>query len=160
MCCFYITGAWDTLRSVYSVVYICLYMRRQINKNLFVMLAFGKHTRCSYVNSSNRSSCGFDLVHSDVWGLCSTTSMNGYRYFVTFIDCYSRVTWLYLMRNKSDVLACFKDFHRAIQTQYGAIVKVLRSDNRTEYTNKAFGEYLSVQGIQHQTTCPYTPAQN
>jgi hypothetical protein len=68
--------------------------------------------------------------------------------------------WLYLMKNKSDVFACFKDFHKGIQTQYGAVVKVLRSDNGTEYTNKAFGEYLSSQGIQHQTTCPYTPEQN
>ncbi|XP_020240779.1 uncharacterized protein LOC109819453 [Asparagus officinalis] len=47
-----------------------------------------------------------------------------------------------------------------VQTQYGAVVKVLRSDNGTEYTNKVFGEYLSSHGIQHQTTCPYTPAQN
>jgi transposase InsO family protein len=64
------------------------------------------------------------------------------------------------MKNKSDVLTCFKDFNKAIQTQYGAMVKVLRSDNGTEYTNKAFEEYLSAHGIQHQTTCPYTPAQN
>ena len=64
------------------------------------------------------------------------------------------------MKNKSDVLTCFKDFHKAVQTQYGAVVKVLISDNGTEYTNRAFGEYLSAQGIQHQTTCPYTPAQN
>jgi hypothetical protein len=60
-------------------------------------------------------------------------SMNGYRYFVTFIDCFSRVTWVYLMKNKSKVFDCFKDFHRSIQTQYGAIVKVLRSDNETIY---------------------------
>ncbi|KAJ9550922.1 hypothetical protein OSB04_014967 [Centaurea solstitialis] len=48
----------------------------------------------------------------------------------------------------------------AVQTQYGAAVKVLRSDNGTEYTNKSLQEYLSVHGIHHQTTCPYTPAQN
>ena len=55
---------------------------------------------------------------------------------------------------------CFKDFHRAVQTQYGAIVKVLRFNNGTMYTNIAFKEYLSDQGIQRQTTCPYTPAKN
>jgi hypothetical protein len=64
------------------------------------------------------------------------------------------------MKNKNDVFACFKDFHKGIQTQYSTVVKVLRSDNVTEYTNMAFGEYLSSQGIQHQTTCPYTPEQN
>ena len=64
------------------------------------------------------------------------------------------------MKNKSDVFACFKDFHKGVQTQYGVVVKVLRSDNGTEYTNTVFREYLSSQGIQHQTTCPYTPEQN
>jgi hypothetical protein len=64
------------------------------------------------------------------------------------------------MKNKSDVFAYFKDFHKGIQIQYGAVVKVLRSDNGTKYTNRAFGEYLSSQGIQHQITCPYTPEQN
>jgi transposase InsO family protein len=117
----------------------------------------GKHTRSSYSSSGSRSSLDFDLVHSDVWEPYLTTAVNEYKYFVSFIDCFSCVTWLYLMKNKSDVFACFKDFHKGIQTQYGAVVKVLRSDNGTEYTNMAFGEYLSSQGIQHQTTCPYTP---
>jgi transposase InsO family protein len=103
---------------------------------------------------------GFDLIHYDVWGPCFTNSMNGYRYFVTFIDCFSHVTWVYLMKNKSEVFDCVKDFHMSIQTQYGAVVKVLRSYNGTEYTNRIFREYLSTQGIHHQTTCPYTPTQN
>jgi transposase InsO family protein len=103
---------------------------------------------------------GFDLIHYDVWGPYFTNSMNGYRYFVTFIDCFSHVTWVYLMKNKSEVFDCVKDFHMSIQTQYGAVVKVLRSYNGTEYTNRIFREYLSTQGIHHQTTCPYTPTQN
>ena len=120
----------------------------------------GKHTRSSYASSGNKSSKIGDLIHSDVWGPCPTTTMNGVRYFVTFIDCCSRVTWIYLMKNKSDVFACFKDFHKEFQTQFGVVVKTLRSDNGTEYTNKVFGDYLSAQGIKHQTTCPYTPEQN
>jgi IS30 family transposase len=86
--------------------------------------------------------------------------VNEFRYFVTFIDCFSHVTWIYLMKNKNDVFAYFKDFHKGVQTQYEAVVKVLRSDNGTEYTNIAFREYLSSQGIHHQTTCLYTPEQN
>ena len=146
--------------SVLSRLYPALFESANKQKLVCDACEFGKLTRSSYVSSGHRSSCAFDLIHSDVWGPCSTSSMNGFRYFVTFIDCFSRVTWLYLMKNKSDVIGCFKDFHRSVQTQYGAMVKVLRSDNGTEYTNRAFAEYLSSQGIQHQTTCPYTPAQN
>jgi hypothetical protein len=40
-------------------------------------------------------------------------------------------------------LACFKDFHKMVQTQHGAVVKVLRYDNGIEYTNRAFGKYSS-----------------
>jgi Integrase core domain len=76
--------------------------------------------------------------------------------FFSFIDYFSRVTWLNLMKNKSDVLNCFKNFHKMVQTQYGTVVKILRSDNGIEYSNTTFGEYLSFQGIQHQTMCPYT----
>jgi GAG-pre-integrase domain len=53
---------------------------------------FGKHTRSSYSSSGSRSSLIFDLVHSDVWGPCPTTAVNGYKYFVSFIDCFSRMT--------------------------------------------------------------------
>ena len=43
------------------------------------------------------------------------------------------------MKNKNEVFACFKDFHRAVQTQYGAVVKVLRSDNGTKYATLCLG---------------------
>jgi hypothetical protein len=46
------------------------------------------------------------------------------------------------MKNKSDMLTCFKKFHKIVQTQHGAIVKVLKSVNGIEYANKAFEEYL------------------
>ena len=145
---------------VLSRLYPSLFEKANKQKLVCDACEFGKLTRSSYVSSDHRSSHAFDLVHSDVWGPCSTSFMNGYKYFVTFIDCFSRVTWLYLMKNKSDVFGCFQNFHRTVQTQYGAVVKILRSDNGTEYTNRAFEEYLSAQGIYHQTTCPYTPAQN
>jgi Integrase core domain/GAG-pre-integrase domain len=146
--------------SALSRLYPPLFEKANKEKLVCDACKLGKHTRSSYSSSGSMSSLAFELVHSDVWGPCPTTAVNEYKYFVSFIDCFSRVTWLYLMKNKSDVFACFKDFHKGIQTQYGAVVNVLRSDNGTEYTNREFGEYLSSQGIQYQTTCPYTPEQN
>jgi hypothetical protein len=52
----------------------------------------GKHTKNSYASSCNRSSCLFNLIHSDVWEPYHTTTLNEVRYFVSFIDCFSRVT--------------------------------------------------------------------
>jgi transposase InsO family protein len=121
---------------------------------------YGKQTRSSYVPSDNRSDVPLQIIHSDVWGPSRVVAINGYRYFVTFIDCCTRTTWLYVLRNKSDVFECFKDFHNLIMTQHNACVKVLRTDNGTEYVNREFDEYLSSYGIIHQTTCPGTSEQN
>ena len=39
----------------------------------------------------------FELVHSDVWGPYLSVSYSGFKYFVTFIDNYSRTIWLFLI---------------------------------------------------------------
>ena len=44
------------------------------------------------------ASAPFELVHSDVYDLCPVVSPTGFRYFVMFVDDYSRTTWLYLMK--------------------------------------------------------------
>ena len=60
----------------------------------------GKHTRISFPQRlNNRAKSPFELVHTDVWGPCRTVSTLGFQYFVTFIDDYSRCTWLFLMKN-------------------------------------------------------------
>lgn len=120
---------------------------------------FGKHTRTSYVSRGLRSLSPFILIHSDVW-TSPITSMSGAKYFVTFIDCYSRMTWLYLMKNKYEVLECFKDFYACVKNQFNAHVQIIRTDNGTEYVNTKFGSFLSKEGILHQTSCPGTPPQN
>lgn len=52
-----------------------------------------KHCRSNYAISINKkSSIPFYIVHSDVWGPTPTTSLSGFKYFVTFVDDYSRVT--------------------------------------------------------------------
>ncbi|WVZ90773.1 hypothetical protein U9M48_037041, partial [Paspalum notatum var. saurae] len=61
---------------------------------------YGKQTRSTYVASGNRSDVPLQIIHSDVWGPSGVVSINGYRYFVTFIDCCTRTTWVYVLRNK------------------------------------------------------------
>jgi ribosomal protein L37E len=67
---------------------------------------YAKHTRPSYVSKGLRSIAPFTLVHSDVW-TCPTMSISGMKYFVTFIDCYTRMTWVYLLFHKDEVFQCF-----------------------------------------------------
>lgn len=53
----------------------------------------------------------FDMIHSDVWGMASVISHANYKYFVTFIDDYSRFTWIYFLRSKDEVFSAFTYFH-------------------------------------------------
>jgi len=133
----------------------------KVNKSNLICDAceYGKHTRSSYVSRGSRSLSTFILIHSDVW-TSPVTAISGAKYFVTFIDCYSRMTWVYLMKHKSEVLECFKAFYAYVKNQFGTSIQIIRSDNGTEYVNKEFQGFLSREGILHQTSCPDTPPQN
>lgn len=99
-------------------------------------------------------------MHSDEWGPAPITNLSGYRWFVNFIDDCTRMTWLYLLRNKSDVLKTFQSFHTMVQNQFSTNIRIFRSDNGGEFVNKNFQEYFERHAILHETTCPQTPQQN
>lgn len=134
---------------------------RGVDKSKLVCDAceYAKHTRISYLSKGLRSISPFMLIHSDVW-TCPVVSVSGMKYFVTFIDCHTRMTWVYLMRHKDEVFQCFQEFYAYVRNQFNVQVQLIRSDNETEYVNKQFGGFLSAQGIMNQTSCPDTPAQN
>jgi transposase InsO family protein len=75
------------------------------------------------------------------------TSHANYKYFVTFIDDYSRFTWIYFLHSKDKVFSVFKIFHAHIQTQFSAQIKILRSDNGGEYMSHLFQDFLQHYGI-------------
>ena len=121
----------------------------------------GKHSRQSYSPSIHkRAPSPFHLVHSDIWGPSRVCSTLGYFYFVIFIDDYSRCTWIFLMKNRSDVFSIFRNFSIEIHNQFGSSIKTLRTDNAKEYLSSQFQSFLTSQGIIHQTSCAHTPQQN
>ena len=107
-----------------------------------------------------RSQRKLQCVHSDVCGPMSTESIGGKKYFVTFIDDFSRCCSVYFMRHKSEVLDKFKEFEAATTTDSGQRISMLRSDNGGEYVSQEFEAYLKSKGIQHQLTVPHSPQQN
>ena len=89
-----------------------------------------------------------------------TRSRNHFEYYLTFTDDFSRKSWVYFLKTKSEVFAKFKEFRAIVEKQSGYQIKTLRTDNGGEYVNTVFQEYLVTHGIQSQLTCPYTPEQN
>lgn len=119
-----------------------------------------KHCRSSYTLSSNKSTSSFVVVHSDVWVSAPVTSLFGFCYFVTFVDDFSRATWVYLLKSKSEVFSVFQLFHKMVETQFDTKLKVLHLDSGGEYISNTFSSYLVSHGVIHCTNCPHTPEQN
>ena len=71
---------------------------------------YAKHTRVSFPISNKRSSSPFFLIHSDIWGPSTIPNISGSKWFVTFIDDCTRVSWIYLLKNKFDVSHIFLFF--------------------------------------------------
>ncbi|XP_010542220.1 PREDICTED: uncharacterized protein LOC104815505 isoform X1 [Tarenaya hassleriana] len=116
-----------------------------------------KQPRLSFPFGGHRCSASFDVIHLDVWGPFHVETYDGYKYFFTLVDDFSRLTWVYLLHSKSDVLSKFSEFLAYVQTQFQTTVKQIRSDNAPEL---AFTKLLQAKGIHHQFSCPYTPQQN
>ena len=65
---------------------------------------FAKHKRMSFPANNKRSYITFYLVHSDKWNPSTILNVTGSKWFVSFIDDCTRVAWIFLLKNKSDVL--------------------------------------------------------
>ena len=72
-----------------------------------------------------------------------------FKYFVSFVDDFSQVTWLYLMKSRSELFSYFSVFCYEIQTQFHVPVQTLRSDNAKKYLSKPFHSFMLQREILH-----------
>ena len=93
----------------------------------------------------------FHLVHFDIWDPINTPSLLGFRYFVIFVVDFSRVTCLYLMKERSELCSIFKSFYMEIKTQFNASLRIFRFDNAREYFHTSLSQFFDDHGIIHQS---------
>jgi len=120
----------------------------------------GKLAKLPFPYAVVKSVKPLEVIHSDVWGPSPTVSVDGFRYYVSFIDECTRFTWIFPMINKGEVYSIFVYFHTFLVTQFSATLRVFQSDGGGEYLSNKFKHYLLTKGIIHQMSCPYTPKQN
>nr|KYP42748.1 Retrovirus-related Pol polyprotein from transposon TNT 1-94 [Cajanus cajan] len=118
-----------------------------------------KQHRLQFAKVTTRSKHILDLIHSDVWE-SPEISMGGAKYFVSFIDDYSRRLWVYPIKKKSDVFPVFKEFKAQVELDTGKRIKCLRTDNGGEYIDGDFLAFCKQEGIKRQFTVAHTPQQN
>lgn len=116
-----------------------------------------KQRRLSFQSNNHIAAKLFDVLHCDVWGPFQSPTYSGYRYFLTLVDDFSRHTWVFMMKTKSDALTLVPQFFRLVETQYGIMVKTFRSDNAPELS---FKDFFSSKGVIYQFSCVARPEQN
>ncbi|KAL3830794.1 hypothetical protein ACJIZ3_019596 [Penstemon smallii] len=121
----------------------------------------GKHKRVSFQTSGRTPKKEkLELVHSDVWGPTTVSSIGGKHYFVTFIDDHSRKVWVYFLKHKSEVFDTFRKWKAMVENETGLQIKKLRTDNGGEYEASIFKKFCYEHGIRMERTVPGTPQQN
>ena len=93
----------------------------QVNERVFeceTCIQAKSHHALFLLVLNKKNTTPFSLIHSDVWGPASHSDGSEVKWFVTFIDDYTRMTWLYLMKHKNEVFKIFQVFHRMVQTQF------------------------------------------
>jgi transposase InsO family protein len=122
--------------------------------------AKGKNIKNPFPKSDNKAKGVLELIHSYVCGPMPSNSLSGYVYYVSFIDEYSRKTWVYFLKSKDEVFGKFKEFKASIENLSERKIKIIRSDNGGEYTSNKFVIFCRDVGIKREVTTPYNPQQN
>ena len=121
---------------------------------------YGKQCRQKFKVGSHVNKGVIEYVHSDLWGPSPTISYGGAKYYVFFVDGFSRKVWVYFLKRKADVFNTFKQFRVMVEKRTGRIIKCSRTDNGGEFTSLEFEKYCKDEGIVRHKTNVYTPQQN
>ena len=93
----------------------------------------GKNVESLFPRNDNKEKGILDIVHLNVCGSMSSTSLSRYIYYVSFIDDYSHKTWIYFLKAKSEVFNKFKEFKALIDNLSKMNINTLRSGNKGEF---------------------------
>ncbi|CAI7805206.1 unnamed protein product [Closterium sp. NIES-54] len=119
-----------------------------------------KFTRYRFSSSEATAKAPLDEVVMDLVG---TLKLGAARsgYYLTIVDIYTRMTWVYVLSKKSDVAETVKtDWLPMVERQQDRLVKAIRTDRGGEFLSKDFSLWLKKNGIRHSLTMPYSPAMN
>ncbi|KAL0349326.1 UNVERIFIED_CONTAM: Retrovirus-related Pol polyprotein from transposon RE2 [Sesamum angustifolium] len=154
------TTGWVTLPLLYSQHIPEIKHLNETQTNDCCICPLAKQHRLSFPSSITRSKHMFKLIHTDVWGPYKIASLTNCNYFLTIVDDFTRATWTFLLKHKSQVHHTLATFFTMVNTQFHTSIKVVRSDNGSEFVNAQCKTLFNSLGIIHQTSCAYTPQQN
>ena len=132
-----------------------------IRKFICEIYVKSKKSRFPFVSKApKRASATLQVIHYDICDPFEVASLGGNKYFITFVDKFTRMIWLYTIKIKSEALDIFRKFKVFVEKESDKSIKILRTDGRGEYTSKDFVAFWIDQGVLHEVIAPYTPQYN
>ena len=107
-----------------------------------------------------RASQRLQLVHADICEPIKPISNSKKRYFISFIDDYSRKVWIYFLAEKSEAFTIFKNYKNLVEKETRVFIRCLCTNKGGEFISHEFNVFCKANGISRQLTATYTPQQN
>ncbi|KAD7478330.1 hypothetical protein E3N88_01466 [Mikania micrantha] len=100
------------------------------------------------------------LLHMDLFGPTSVKSLGRKSYCLVITDDFSRYTWVFFLNTKDETAEILKSFILRVENESDHHVKIIRSDQGTEFKNQVLNSFCESKGITRQFSAPRTPQQN
>ncbi|KAL8088230.1 hypothetical protein AgCh_038130 [Apium graveolens] len=126
-----------------------------------VMTGKAKQRKISFKSKTGTSILeSYYLLHIDFFGPLNVMSIAKKRYVLVIVDEYTRYTWVYFLHTKDESPSILLDHVREMEKGSTYKVKIIRSDNGTEFKNSSMEEFCKFKGIKQEFSAPGTPQQN
>ncbi|KAL8088693.1 hypothetical protein AgCh_038463 [Apium graveolens] len=102
----------------------------------------------------------YHLLHVDLFGPVNVMSIAKKKYALVIVDEFTRYTWVYFLHTKNETASILIDHVKHLDKLVKDSVKILRSDNGTEFKNLIMEEFCKNHGIKQEFSAPGTPQQN
>ena len=119
-----------------------------------------KFAKKPFKSVTTRKTDLLELLHSDLVDFKNTMSKGGKKWYITFVDDYSRYTKIYLLKSKDEAEEMFLKYKGEVENQLDRKIKRLRFDRGGEYDTNSLTIFCGKNGIIHETSASYTPQQN
>ena len=100
------------------------------------------------------------MLHMDIFGPVSTQSLGGKKYTLVIVDEYSRYTWVFFLKHKSEAAEEIISFVKKMEVLNGNQVKQIRSDHGIDFRNHLLEYFCVDKGISQNFSSMRTPQQN
>ncbi|KAI3716898.1 hypothetical protein L1987_68116 [Smallanthus sonchifolius] len=121
----------------------------------------GKQHKSSHKpKTTNSIDSPLQLLHMDLFGPVSVTSLGRKSYCLVVTDDFSRFTWVFFLAKKDETPEILKTYLLQIENLFNLSVKTIRSDHGTEFKNATLDSFCESKGISRQFSAPRTPQQN